>query len=240
MELQFYREQITNPDLAGHFGPPEDRLRYGLSCRDLTSRMRQDLVALHAAIGSRALRRALASDSAAISLWRANPESMEVRRFDLKPTHAHRTAKGQWTVCIDEGLSSRLHALRKRKLPNETGGVLIGSFDLERSIVYAVDMLPSPPDSEEWPTVYIRGYKGLKSRVEEIGRGTDGQLEYIGEWHSHPAGCTCKPSDDDLQVFSWLADLMEPDGLPAVMMIAGDEGELATFVGTIARHHEGR
>ena len=56
--------------------------------------------------------------------------------------------------------------LRNAKLPNETGGVLVGSLDLERKIAYVIDTVPSPPDSEEWPTVYIRGCRGLRRQVD--------------------------------------------------------------------------
>ena len=32
------------------------------------------------------------------------------------------------------------------------------------------------------------------------------------------------PRDDDLQVFAWLTELMNVEGLPALMMIVGDGG----------------
>lgn len=99
-----------------------------------------------------------------------------------------------WQVKLDVAIADRLQALRESKLPNETGGVLIGSFDLERRIAYVIDTIPSPPDSEEWPTLYIRGSKGLRHQVEKIVQKTDGALQYVGEWHSHPAGCSTLPS----------------------------------------------
>ena len=40
------------------------------------------------------------------------------------------------------------------------GGVLIGVYDLQRQVVYVVDTIPSPPDSAEWPTLYIGGCEG--------------------------------------------------------------------------------
>ena len=117
--------------------------------------------------------------------------------------------------------------------PNETGGVLVGSFDLQNRIVYIVDTVPSPPDSEEWPTLYIRGCQGLKKSLDDIYEVTNGMLEYIGEWHSHPDMSPTSPSDDDLQVFSWLTGLMDSDGLPALMMIVGQRGNTSCFVGEI-------
>ena len=61
-------------------------------------------------------------------------------------------------------------------------------------------------------------------------------LEYIGEWHSHPNGASTTPSNDDINVFEWLTVLMKRDGLPAVMMIIGDNGHSSCFVGEISQN----
>jgi proteasome lid subunit RPN8/RPN11 len=61
---------------------------------------------------------------------------------------------------------------------------------------------------------------------------TGSQLQYIGEWHSHPDGHTAEPSEDDLKLFSWLQDYTRQDGYAPVMLIVG-ETELGWFVGTI-------
>jgi integrative and conjugative element protein (TIGR02256 family) len=139
---------------------------------------------------------------------------------------------GDWTLYLDEWVSREVGMLRRRKLPKETGGVLIGSFDLERKVVYVVDALPSPPDSEEWPTLYIRGCRGLKRRVDEIARLTDGALQYVGEWHSHPDHCSTAPSREDFDVFAWLTEIVGMEGLPGVMVIAGQHG-VSCFIGAL-------
>jgi hypothetical protein len=117
-------------------------------------------------------------------------------------------------------------------LPNETGGVLIGAHDTQRRVLYLVDVLPSPSDSEEWPTLYVRGCRGLTQRISEIDEITGGQLGYAGEWHSHPRDCGPSPSGDDRKVFTWLQDHMSLEGLPAAMLVVG-EGDSALFVGSI-------
>jgi integrative and conjugative element protein (TIGR02256 family) len=119
---------------------------------------------------------------------------------------------------------------RSEKLPNETGGVLIGARDTKRRIVYVVESLPSPLDSTEWPTVYIRGKQGLRRRLEEIRQITGNHLGYIGEWHSHPRGHSPSPSSDDHRAFQWLSDMLALEGLPATMLIVG-ESESAWHVG---------
>jgi integrative and conjugative element protein (TIGR02256 family) len=234
LEMQYYRAIASDDRLAGHFKPRDSRRRYGQSCRDITSDIPQDFVALHAANASRAVRQVATTPAARIVVWRADRDG-NVRRVDVGPATAVRHTVGDWTVCTDAMLVHRLATLRESKLPKETGGVLLGSFDFAHKLIYIVDTIPSPPDSKEWPTLYIRGCKGLKRKVEEFARKTDGMLGYIGEWHSHPIRCSTAPSNDDLKVFTWLTELMNVDGLPALMMIVGDGGHASCYVGEMRK-----
>lgn len=107
-------------------------------------------------------------------------------------------------------------------------------MDVARRVVYIADSIPSPSDSTEWPTLYIRGAAGLKARVDEVHSATAGQVHYIGEWHSHPRGCPPMPSSDDLEVFTWITQALDADDLPAVMIIVGDDGA-SVFIGSMSR-----
>jgi len=229
LEMQYYREVLRNPNLKRHMQDAPGRLRYAHSCRDLTSVVPQDVVALHAAIGSRALREATADGAARIKIWSAAP-NLSVSAFDVSPVRVTTCQFGGWALCYDPVLLETIQDLRAPKLPNETGGVLIGTFDYHRKVVYVVDTVPSPPDSQEWPTLYIRGSKGLQAQIKSIRETTKGMLQYVGEWHSHPDGFSCRPSGDDKKVFSWLATWMALDGAPALMAIAG-QNEFAWFLG---------
>jgi integrative and conjugative element protein (TIGR02256 family) len=235
LEMQYYRAIATDPRLDGHFKPRDGRRRYGQSCRDVTSDIPQDLVALHAATASRAIKAMCSTEDASIAVWRTDADG-NVHRVDVRPAKAIRHTMADWTVCFDAILVQRLAELREAKLPKETGGVLLGSFDLEKRLVYIVDTIPSPTDSEEWPTLYIRGCRGLRAKVDDVAARTDGMLEYIGEWHSHPKRCSTAPSDDDLQVFAWLTELMDVEGLPALMMIVGDRGQSSCYIGIMSRN----
>jgi hypothetical protein len=232
LEMQYYRATLNAAELEGHFGEKQRHRRYGQSCRDVTSTLPQHLIALHAAIAAGALRAQLRGPDAAISVWRADGDG-SVRRFAPAVSSVVRQRAGDWTVVTDDGLLEKLSHMRGQKLPNETGGVLLGSFDVERAILYIADALPSPLDSKEWPILYIRGREGLRQAVDQVQRTTHNMLEYVGEWHSHPPNISTTASHDDMEVFAWLADLMNPDGLPAVMLIVGDSGRTSCFVGEI-------
>ncbi|AMV19633.1 Mov34/MPN/PAD-1 family protein [Planctomyces sp. SH-PL14] len=235
LEMQYYRAICQTAELENHLSPPDGRLRYARSCRDVSSTIPNYAVAMHAAIAAKAIRDAVQGANAEIRIWTSDPESLEVRHLRVAVSSSKRSRLGEWTLVVDDQLTARIAKLRLAKLPHETGGVLIGSYDLARKIVYVVDTIPSPPDSEEWPTLYIRGMKGLKFQVDKVQEMTGGQIEYVGEWHSHPAGCPCLPSDDDLKVFSWLTENMDVAGLPALMGIAGDHGYTEWYLGQMLR-----
>jgi hypothetical protein len=233
LEMQYYQAAATHAELGGHLASNDARLRYGRTCRDVTTAIPSHLVTMHAAIASQAIRRALTSDNASVRVWRADAESLAVTPVEVEVATVHRQQLGEWTLVIDDRLASKLANLRIAKLPNETGGVLIGAYDLTRRIVYVVDTVASPPDSAEWPTLYIRGSEGLLDQVREFSSGSGGQLEYVGEWHSHPDGCPTLPSSDDLIVFSWLTEHMDAAGLPALMAIVGENASSSWYLGAI-------
>lgn len=236
LEMQYYRAIVSDARLDGHLRSAEGRIRYARSCRDVSSTLPNHLVKVHAGTAVNALRRAIAGSEPLIRIWQADPETGEVLHTPVPVAAVERSNLYLgWTLVVDHQLTARIAEFRKAKLPNETGGVLMGAYDLARKLVYVVETIPSPPDSEEWPTLYIRGKKGLKPKVDRIQELTGGQLEYVGEWHSHPDGCPCRPSNDDLKVFGWLTKNMDDAGLPALMGIAGDDGYTEWYLGQMLR-----
>ena len=62
--------------------------------------------------------------------------------------------KNGWRIFWDAQLEEKLRAARNEKLPNETGGVLIGSFDMARRIIYVVDATEAPLGSRSSLTAF--------------------------------------------------------------------------------------
>jgi hypothetical protein len=225
LEMQYYRVLIEKESLHNHLISKEQKIRYGRSCRDLSSTIPQDLIALHAANASRILKKIVNEPSAGIYIWRTNDFDQSVSYNKYEPAQTMDFNDGGWSVRTDKYLIGKLLKERSIKLPNETGGVLIGYFDTQRKIVYVVDSISSPSDSKEGPTFYERGCMKLEKALEEIKVITADQIAYVGEWHSHPSGYSCNPSKDDKNLFDWLRQKIEFDGLPPVMLIIGDNGQ---------------
>lgn len=218
LEMMYYREVFGNKELASHLVRVGAPVRYANACRDISVILPQDLIALHSGIASHSIKTFFAEHKPQITIWRVD-EKRNVRRIDI-PVAAPIVREGpDWKILTDEFVIERLLKWRAARLPNETGGILLGSFDMERKIVYVADGLPSPSNSREWPTVYIRGTTGLSNEVKKADRLTQGGLEYVGEWHSHPNGCSAQPSADDLRALNTLSCEMGDDSRPAIMFI---------------------
>lgn len=230
LEMEYYRYVATEETLKGHLEDKAGRKRYARSCGDISSTMYQGLVALHAAIGGQALRNLVEQNSASILVFRAATDDFTVQKIVFEPSRPLLRKASDWRIYVSERALKQVHAMRKEHLPNETGGVLIGSFDLEHRVIHVVHVLGSPEDSVEWPALYVRGVRGLRTELERIGRTTLSNLEYIGEWHSHPQGCAPKQSSTDRLAHAILATHMSGAGLPAIMLIVGDRNRQEFFI----------
>lgn len=203
---------------------------YASSCRDLSAQLPYELVALPAAIAVRYIKSALGADNSDIRVWEWT-ESGDVIQHAVPVQSVRIIEMDGWTLRISAPVERQLCMYRQERLPNETGGVLLGRFDYEKRIIYIVSALPSPPDSVEWPTLYIRGCSGLQQAVTTIARDTGYDVSYVGEWHSHPAGYDATPSNADRQAHAWLVEQMGRDGLPGLVAIQGEEVPPTFLVG---------
>ena len=229
LEMSYYAEVASREELAGHLEVLSAPLRYGTSCRDTSVSMRQSDVGTLAGLGASAFVQDVSNLQASSRVWRLDSSSLSVRVFNLDPTPFLEVEQHGWRVSVCRRVIERVCGFRKERLPDETGGILLGGVDYARRRVHLVLALASPPDSEEWPTMFIRGVHGLNDDRERIVRATAGNLDYLGEWHSHPEGVSTQPSEDDGKVFGWICELAAVDGRPAVMLIVG-EGKVRLFV----------
>lgn len=234
LEMLHYREVLGSTSLRKSLISASSNFRYGNGCRDIASQLAQADLAVWAGVIAKRIPKMLASQRASLSVFEMEA-SGSIAAYEIEPTVPHQVRLLGWTLYFDQWLIEKLASFRRAKLPNETGGVLVGVFDSAANTCYLIDALPSPPDSTEWPTSYIRGCKGLQDAVEEIEKVTLGQVGYAGEWHSHPRRASVAPSSDDFTAYAWLCEKMTLEGLPAIMMIAGDDAELFVVAADGAR-----
>jgi integrative and conjugative element protein (TIGR02256 family) len=132
-------------------------------------------------------------------------------------------------VTIPQPVQDFLLTSRRKALPSETGGVVLGVIDVEAKRIDVVDALSAPVDSRGTPARFDRGVAGLKDTVSAAQAKTADQIRYIGEWHSHPDGVAAMPSLVDLAQIFQFADMLSDDGVPSLMLIVGDDAVTAVL-----------
>lgn len=226
LEAQYYEAVLNNAQLERHIRMA-NTTRYGAGCRDITARIGQDDVATASGILAKQLRSL--PNSATASVWRMLDEgSIAKTAIPLSPVVEHHD--GGWQILVSANVVQKADRLRAARLPTETGGVMVGYFDIPRESLYVVDVLPAPPDSIEHNAAFIRGFSGLQAQMKQITERTGGQVAYVGEWHSHPDGAGLGMSDDDKELLATIADDMRVDGRPGVIMIVGSDADVRFHV----------
>jgi len=200
----------------------EQEIRYSGACGDITTILPQDRVAVHAGIVSSYIKQNIDNSRTIISICELTDDCL-VKRHNISPSRVQVHQVKDWEMRLSEKVIKKMMDHRSIKLPLETGGVLIGGFDLYNKIVYIVDIIPSPKDSVEEPYSYIRGFEGLSEKVGKINNVSGRRLDYVGEWHTHKN--SVRPSRLDKLALNEQVAEMSLAGLPAIMIIIGDKGK---------------
>lgn len=222
IEAQYFLKVAADRRLVGHLASARmDRIRYANACQDLSRPLPPWRVQMLSGLGGGRLIDLLASHASAANVWRLSPASGAIKAVPLGLYPVQRFATDQIRVTVSGLVLDTVRALRKKSSPDETGGVLLGTYDVVRGVVHLLAALSAPADSRQAPTYFIRGTRDLQPQVEQFATATAGRLHYVGEWHSHPDHAAARPSADDEKVFVHLRSHLEPTGSPFAMMICG-------------------
>jgi integrative and conjugative element protein (TIGR02256 family) len=222
LEAQHYAMTADDPALDGHLRASQDNIAYSGACRQATNRMPESRVALLSAYISREIGRMLKNEEGKIVVWRT--EDSRVNRVQATAIGWRRLSVADWSVALSEQVVEFLVGRRRGALPSETGGVLLGVLDMEAQSIHVSLAFDAPSDSKRDPNGFERGIAGLRSKIAHATEASAGQLVYVGEWHSHPAGYTATPSTKDLLQLAELAELLDMNNVPALMAIVNDDG----------------
>ena len=80
---------------------------------------------------------------------------------------------------------------------DETGGLLFGQRDDACGVIWISDASGPPPDSVSSPEGFVCGVEGVDELNKEKSERTNGVVEYLGMWHTHPEG-RANPSAIDI------------------------------------------
>jgi len=225
LDMCLYRQFLYEPEILIALNEtPVERHRYGGTCADISTSMPNGLMGVFAGVVSEKIKTSLISEDATAEIWLVQKD-FALKNIKAKISDEIRIVENGWEIVTDQLLLQNLHSMRKDRLPNETGGVLIGFYDFVNKKIYVADFIQSPEDSEEWPTGYIRGCEGLVNAVNTVQKMSLGHFQYIGEWHSHPDGASTKPSATDQKAMEYFKEHMDKACLPTLMLIVGEKDE---------------
>ncbi|ESZ26593.1 ThiF family adenylyltransferase [Mesorhizobium sp. L2C067A000] len=229
LEAQYHRLVLAEPALQDHLEAGSPGVRYSGSCRTLTNRIPANKAALLSALASQGILASLEDNHASIKIWTVG-QGGRVDTVERAGQPVHRLQFAPWTVTYDDGVMEELSRLRANKLPDETGGVLLGIADMLRKSIHVSHAMPQPVDSRGSVNGFERGIVDVEGEVARLVERSMHQLRYIGEWHSHPRRSSVLPSGIDLGQLVWLRDELTVEGVPALMAIAGDDGAYSILI----------
>jgi integrative and conjugative element protein (TIGR02256 family) len=102
---------------------------------------------------------------------------------------------------LAQGVFEFITAESLRKCPDETGGILVGK--MESDCVLIEHATGPGPLARRAPQLFKRDGEYSQRVLDGIVVETGGDLDYVGEWHSHPA--RFGPSARDVAAMRWIA-----------------------------------
>jgi hypothetical protein len=171
----------------------------------------------------------LSDPGASLKIW-TNSDNGQVHVVEHTEAVVHHVDAETWMISYADDVLGDLAGLRESKLPNETGGILLGIADMSRKSIHIAYALPQPLDSEGTKTGFERGVVGVLDEVNRVVESSMHQLRYVGEWHSHPRQPSAWPSVIDLSQLAWLDSELAIEGLPGLMAIAADDGNYSIIL----------
>ncbi len=90
--------------------------------------------------------------------------------------------------------------------PNECGGVFVGN--IKDDVTARIDKMVLPKKTRSTPVYFVRLTSFINRWLLNIFKKYNGEVIYLGEWHSHPNG-TPFPSGTDLKTMREIA--INPD-----------------------------
>jgi integrative and conjugative element protein (TIGR02256 family) len=225
LEAQYYEAILNEAWGENHLSGHQGHLWIGAGCRDVSNVISFELIQIHAATLARQIRLKRESPEPRILMWRIDSQSGSVSANDVSVSLPITVIANGWQIIWNVRLRDKARETRSIHLPSETGGVLLGYMDHKLKTIFVVDILPAPSDSEADKSGFTRGSKDLEETILMAQARTANIVSYIGEWHSHPAGSSTEPSDQDILLLSYLTEALHHEGHPSVMLIVGENGE---------------
>ncbi|MDL2328184.1 ThiF family adenylyltransferase [Desulfosarcina sp. OttesenSCG-928-A07] len=224
LEAHMYSTVLHNETVKDFWNIPAVMTSYAGSCRALTTRLAASQVQILSGLIAKKIGQVLKQADAKMIFWGINEDGSVNKIESIPGEPLPVTNNGGWQVRILPYVGQQIIKKREEKLPNETGGSLLGIIDIPKKRVEVLGIIPPPEDSIESPVGFTRGTAGLYDVVMAAIARCNNEIRYIGEWHSHPEHMRNAPSPTDIEQLTFLTFTLGEDGYPGIQIIAGDDG----------------
>lgn len=133
-------------------------------------------------------------------------------------TACHRSLDGRFGVNIPLRVLSAMLSECQRRKNTETGGILVGRYDLELRMANVSIATAPPPDSAGGHAWFKRGTTGLRHLLTTLWKAGD---YYLGEWHFHPGGIPTPSRQDFEQMLAISCDPQYACPEPVLVIVGG-------------------
>lgn len=223
LEAYFYSFLIQNFEYSDLLLSKPTRIPYSGNCSSLTNVIPTARIQILSALIAQGISEMQDSNSPCLQVWKIRPDSSIISSH-LTPEQVIYYQLEDWCIRIQPNVIKEMFTIRDCKLPNETGGAILGVVDIPKKRIEVLGILPAPADSKESPCEFTRGIFGLAEMVKYSMEITADHIRYVGEWHSHPRGASANPSRTDISQLAILSSTLSTDSCPGVQIIVSDIG----------------
>lgn len=190
-------------------------INVGVGCNSETTILSDEVVSIHSAAFCSVIKnehnRKSFQDNGYIFINKiSTTKGFKVESFSFvaKPLVSVILSNG-WEIRIKPDIVIKMKSEMGIAMPNETGGIFIGTINKKNKTIHVTDSISAPSDSVFNESTFYRGINGLPEEIDEIKKLSGQTFGYIGEWHSHPFGPMGLSQKDMKEVNIHLKELRE-------------------------------
>lgn len=149
-----------------------------------------------------------------------------MRRFSLN---------NELKLVLEDNALNEIYKYEPENYLHENGGILLGKFNNEENIYVITNVSSTNLKDKKGKNFFIRNKKQAQSIINEIWRQSKGEINYLGEWHTHRENHP-SPSFIDKQLVKQMINNKNVEIKNVFMVILGKRKEL--YVCTISNKRE--
>lgn len=132
-----------------------------------------------------------------------------------------------YALCIQKSVLNKIELEYRHAQYWETGGILFGKISRNRKTIF-IEKAKSIKGKKLLSLTYIRDGKKAQNAIDSLWAETQGELNYLGEWHTHP-NISPIPSQRDKHTIVELTSEKKSNYFPYTILLIMGKNERLTI-----------